>query len=119
MNQQKLNMIAMGFLIGAQLFMLQWVFEHPPRKPLGIVDAHALVSLEAQKALALYPKNQLPPEKLHEIAMHLKKRVEAFAAEQKIILLAQGAVWGGALPDYTESVMEWLKQGEISDVEAP
>ncbi len=113
MIHQKLNMIAIGFLIGVQLFMLQWILELPPQKPLAVVDVQALVSVEAQKALALYPKNQLPPEKLHEIAMHLKKRVEAFAEAQKITLLAQGAVWGGTLPDYTESVMEWLKKEEV------
>ena len=109
MNKRTFNSIVIGVLSGLQLCMMVFLLQQPPQKNFGVVDAHALVSIEAQKVVAEYPKNQLPPEKLHEIAMHLKKRVEHFASVHKIILLAQGAVWGGELPDYTESVMTWLK----------
>ncbi len=109
MNKRIFNRIVIGFLAGLQLCTLVFVWQQPPQKNFGVVDAHALVSIEAQKVVAKYPKNQLPPEKLHEIAMHLKKRVEHFASTHKITLLAQGAVWGTELPDYTESVMTWLK----------
>jgi hypothetical protein len=109
MNKQTFNRMVIGFLSGLQLCTLVFVLKKPSQKNFGVVDAHALVSIEAQKVMAEDPKNQLPPEKLHEIAMHLKKRVEHFASTHTIILLAKGAVWGGELPDYTDSVMTWLQ----------
>ena len=80
------------------------------KKPtLGVIDTHALVAIEAQKIAALYPNN-IPAEKLQQMADQLKNRVEEAAKKEGFILLAKGAVWGGELPDFTEIMIEKLKK---------
>ena len=120
MNTRFLSALTIGFLCSLQLLTLLWIFQHRAPERFGLVDTQAIVSLEAQRSLALYPKNQLPPEKINEIARRLKKRVAEFAEANQIILLAQAVVWGGTLPDYTESVIQWLKtEDEINAQSMP
>ncbi len=84
------------------------VYQTLQKPTFGTIDTHALVALEAKAMAKLYSKETLPPEVLQKIADKLKSHVEDFAREQRIILLAKGAVWGGELPDFTEIMIQRL-----------
>jgi hypothetical protein len=77
---------------------------------IGLVDAQLLITNQAQKIASLYPNDNLPPEKLLQLAEQIKSSVETHAKNNNIILLAKGAVWGGKLPDYTENIIAALKE---------
>lgn len=101
-------------LLGAGLWLLSltlfsiWTTVQKPT--IGVIDTHALVALEAKAMTELYPKGTVPSETLQKIADKLKITVAAFAKEQNCIFLAKGAVWGGELPDFTDLIIEKLKE---------
>ena len=86
------------------------VLQTVQRPTIGIIDAHALVAIEAKTFAQLYPKGSVPPEALQKIADKLKDAVADFAKEKGLVLLAKGAVWGGELPDFTDLMIEYLKK---------
>jgi cytochrome c biogenesis protein ResB len=76
----------------------------------GVVDTQALVQFEAEKLAKESPQEVLSDEKLEHIAERLKQKVKLFAYFNKVVVLAKGAVWGGNLPDYTEMILEDVKE---------
>lgn len=76
----------------------------------GVVDTQALVQLEAEKLAKESPQEALSDEKLEHIAERLKQKVKLFAYFNQVVVLAKGAVWGGNLPDYTEMILEDIKE---------
>lgn len=94
-----------GFLILA-LFLVAQQFNKPI---LAVIDTQALVAIEAQKMAESYPNGKVQPEKIQSIADGLKRKVDRFAKEHQLVLLAKGAVWGGELKDYTEQMIEIMK----------
>jgi len=111
-----ISLFIVGFLIGGALIIGGLTLSHKPKPSLGIVDAHTLVTVEAQKVAKEYPKGVVPPEKIHSIAARLKKMVDHFASENQVIIFAKGAVWGGELPDYTDYFLEKLTEKWNPDV---
>ncbi len=79
-----------------------------PKPKIGFIDSQLLVTNQAQKIGALYPNGKLPPEKLQLLAMQIKDSVARYAKDHNLILLAKGAVWGGAV-DYTSNIIDALK----------
>jgi len=109
---KKNNSLILLFGLSGWLFILSlfFIWEVRQREAPGIIDTQAVVAIEAQKIVSLYPKGDIPPEKLQQLVEQLKSKVEAFAKSQNITLFAKGAVWGGSLPDYTDLVIESLKE---------
>lgn len=97
-----LSLVASGISISAQRSQFA----------LGIVDTNAIISLQAQGLAKLYPQGQIPPEKLKSISDHLKEMITQWAMNKGVILVAKGAVWGGSLTDYTQSLVHDLNLGE-------
>ncbi len=79
-----------------------------PTPKIGIIDSQLLVTNQAQKIGALYPNGKLPPEKLQLLATQIKDSTARYAKDHNLILLAKGAVWGGAV-DYTSNIIDALK----------
>ena len=102
--------LLVGLLIGVLLIFGYLKRAEPLYQPsFGIVDTQALVQFEAQKLAKESPRKELSDEKLEEIADRLKQKVKLFAYFNQVVVLAKGAVWGGDLPDYTETILEDLK----------
>ncbi len=100
-----------GFLIGI-FILFSFVKRVEPlyRPSFGVVDTQALIQFEAQKLAKESPQKELSEKKLEEVANRLKQKINLFAYNNEVVVLAKGAVWGGDLPDYTEMILEDLKK---------
>ena len=103
--------ILVGFFIGVSMVFGCLRLAKTRYKPsFGIVDTQALVQFEAEKLAKESPQKKLSSEKLEEIADALKQKVKLFAHFNDVVVLAKGAVWAGNLPDYTEMILEDVKE---------
>lgn len=82
-----------------------------PSLTIGVVDIQKLITNQAQYLASHYPKGQVPKEKLREAVEDLKETLDTWAYSHKTILIARRAVWGGPVPDYTESFTNLLQKG--------
>ncbi len=77
----------------------------------GTIDVQKLISAEAQKLASIYPKGDVPPEKLQALIESIRGNIQNFTRNKKVILFAKGAVLSGNIPDYTESIIKGLEEG--------
>jgi|JI6StandDraft_1071083.scaffolds.fasta_scaffold183412_2 hypothetical protein len=80
------------------------------KQKIGLIDSQMLITNQAQKIASLYPKGNVPTEKLQQLADQIKNSVDFYARANNIILLAKHAVWGGDLPNYTQNIIEANKE---------
>ncbi|MEI6627996.1 MAG: hypothetical protein WCN27_01125 [Alphaproteobacteria bacterium] len=79
-------------------------------KKLGTVDMQHLLSEQSQKLAKAYPSGTVPSGVMQQVVEEIKAVVASFGQEQKLTLLAKGAVLSGELPDYTETFKEILNE---------
>lgn len=78
-------------------------------KKLGTVDMQHLLSEQSQKLAKAYPSGTVPQGVMEQVVEEIKAVVASFGQEQKLTLLAKGAVISD-LPDYTETFKEILNE---------
>ena len=90
--------------------VLAYNFYH--RSYNGFVDVQALVTIEAEKLAKKYPKGDVPENLMEKALEVLKIRSQQFSKEHGVNLLVKGAIWSGAYSDYTDRMIEYLKEEE-------
>ena len=83
-------------------------------KKLGTVDMQRLLSEQSQKLAKAYPSGTVPPGVMQQVIEEIKAVIDSFGQDQKLTLLAKGAVLSGELPDYTETFKEIIKDMSTS-----
>jgi hypothetical protein len=78
-------------------------------KKLGTVDMQHLLSEQSQKLAKAYPSGTVPQGVMEQVVEEIKAVVASFEQEQKLTLLAKGAVISD-LPDYTETFKDILNE---------
>lgn len=75
----------------------------------GTIDVHKIITYEAQKLASIYPKGDVPTEKLRGLIDSIQDNIQRVTHNKKIILLSRTAVLSGNVPDYTESFIKELE----------
>ena len=63
------------------------------------------MSAQSQQLAKSYPNGQVPPGVMQQVVEDIKTVIQDFGQDQKITLLAKGAVLSGELPDYTQEIL--------------
>ncbi|MBY0281473.1 MAG: hypothetical protein K2W94_04865 [Alphaproteobacteria bacterium] len=81
-----------------------------PKYAFGTIDTNVLIAKQSQILAKHYPHPQgkVSHHLLQQGADEIKEKVATFAKENNLVLIAKGAIWGGALPDYTEKIFHLL-----------
>ena len=85
-------------------------------KKLGTVDMQHLLSEQSQKLAKAYPSGTVPQGVMEQVVEEIKAVVASFGQEQKLTLLAKGAVISCELPDYTETFKDILNESSSKTV---
>ena len=85
-----------------------WAFS-PKAPQLAVVDMKALISIGSQ---SLAKSGRTSTREVQDWGDRLKEGLEYYAQERQLVLLAKGAVVGNSLPDVTEEVLGFFKEGE-------
>ena len=80
------------------------------QEKLATIDVQHLINQQAQNLAGRYPKGKVPEAKLQQLVGRLKNVVEVYAEKNNVILLSKNSVLGGKLPDYTQVILEKLKE---------
>lgn len=75
----------------------------------GTIDLPKIITFEAQKLASIYPKGEVPSEKLRGLIDSIQGNIQRIALDKKIILLVKSAVLSGNVPDYTDSFIKELE----------
>ena len=81
-------------------------------KKLGTVDMQLLLSEQSQKLANAYPSGTVPSGVMQQVVEEIKAVIELYGQEQKLTLLAKGAVISCDLPDYTEILKDILNKSD-------
>lgn len=76
---------------------------------IGTIDIQKIITHEAQKLATIYPKGDVPTDKLHGLIDTIRDNIQKVAQDKKIIFLAKGAVLSGNVPDYTDNFINELE----------
>lgn len=79
-------------------------------KKLGTVDMQRLLSEQSQKLAKAYPSGTVPPGVMQQVIEEIKAVIELYGQDQKLTLLAKGAVISCDLPDYTGTFKDILNE---------
>jgi hypothetical protein len=110
LNQQNLSLAVLvtGFSLSV-ISLCLGLSNTNTNKKLGTVDMQSLLSEQSQKLAKAYPSGTVPPGVMQQVVEEIKAVVASFGQEQKLTLLAKGAVISD-LPDYTETFKEILNE---------
>ncbi len=116
-NQQNLTLVALAttFSLSVTAFCLGLSNTNTSKK-LGTVDMQHLLSEQSQKLAKAYPSGKVPQDVMQQVVEEIKAVIASFGQEQKLTLLAKGAVISCELPDYTEAFKEILNETSIKTV---
>ncbi len=80
-------------------------------KPLkmGTIDTGLIIAEKAKILAKQDLKAYLSPLKMRQVGDEIKEDVAKWATQNKVTLIAKGAIWSENLPDYTESVLVALQ----------
>jgi hypothetical protein len=76
----------------------------------GTVDMHALILEQSQSLAKAYPTGQVPPRIMQQVVEDIKGVIERYGQDQKLTLLAKGAVLSFDVPEHTEIVKAILNE---------
>lgn len=110
-NIKYTSYVAVIFLISALILLMIGFFGFKKPDRLGIIDVQKIISYQAKKLAEIYPKGEVPPEKLRALIGSIQSSIQKLAENNRIILLSSTVVLSGAVPDYTESLMKELEDG--------
>ena len=108
-NQQNLSLVALATTFSLSVISLCLVLSNTNTK-LGTVDMQHLLSEQSQKLAKAYPSGTVPQGVMEQVVEEIKAVVASFGQEEKLTLLAKGAVISGELPDYTETFKDILNE---------
>ena len=116
-NQQNLSLVALVTTFSLSVIALCLGLSNTnTNKKLGTVDMQHLLSEQSQKLAKAYPSGTVPSGVMQQVIEEIKSVIASFGQEQKLTLLAKGAVLSGELPDYTETFKEILKESSAKTV---
>ncbi len=75
----------------------------------GTVDVQKLINIEAQKLASIYPKGEVPQEKLQALIDHVRAIVQNTAQKRNMVLLSKGVVLSLNVPDCTDLIIKALE----------
>ncbi len=104
-TSQRLNLIGLVAAFGLSITAFWLGVSNARSKPLGLVDMQLLLSAQSQQLAKTYPNGQVPPGVMQQIVEDIKTVIQDYGQDQKITLLAKGAVLSGELPDYTQEIL--------------
>ena len=108
-NQQKLTLVALVTTFSLSVAALCLGLSNPSKK-LGTVDMQSLLSEQSQNLAKAYPSGAVPQGVMQQVIEEIKEVIDSFGQEQKLTLLAKGAVLSCELPDYTEIFKDILNE---------
>ena len=102
---QRLNLIGLiaAFSLSVAAFLL--VLVNVRSQKWGTVDMQALLQDQSQQLAKAYPNGSVPPGMMQQVVEDIKTLIQNFSQEQKITLLAKGAVLSGDYHDYTQEFL--------------
>ena len=104
-TSQRLNLIGLVAAFGLSIAAFWLGVSNARSKPLGLVDMQLLLGAQSQQLAKTYPNGQVPPGVMQQIVEDIKTVIQDYGQDQKITLLAKGAVLSGELPDYTQEIL--------------
>ena len=106
---QNLSLVALVTTFATVVMALCLGLSHTSKK-LGTVDMQLLLSEQSQKLAKAYSGGTVPQEVMQQVVEEIKGVIELYGQEQKLTLLAKGAVISCDLPDYTEVFKDILNE---------
>ena len=102
---QRLNLIGLmtAFSLSIAAFWLGLVSASSQK--WGTVDMQALLQNQSQQLARSYPNGSVPPGVMQQVVEDIKSMIKDFGQDQKITLLAKGAVLSGEYADYTQEIL--------------
>ena len=104
-TSQRLNLFGLMAAFGLSIAAFWLGVSNARSKPLGLVDMQLLLSAQSQQLAKSYPNGQVPAGVMQQVVEDIKTVIQDFGQDQKITLLAKGAVLSGELPDYTQEIL--------------
>lgn len=83
----------------------------------GTIDIQKIITHEAQKLASIYPKGDVPTEKLRGLIDSIQDNIQRVSHDKKIILLSRTVVLSGNVPDYTESFIKELGNESFEQIQ--
>jgi|688.fasta_scaffold24332_5 hypothetical protein len=105
-KEQHLNLICLVTTFCISLGAVWLGVNNASSKVLGTVDMQALLSNQSHQLAQSFPNGQVPPGVMQQAVEDIKAVIKDFGQDQKITLLAKGAVLSGELPDYTQEIIK-------------
>ncbi len=112
LNPQKLSLAALIITSSLSVAALWLGLNHGSADKLGTVDLQGILAEQSQKLAQAYPTGQVPPRIMQRVVEDIKGVIERYGQDQKITLLAKGAVLSGTIPEHTEAVKDILNEGK-------
>lgn len=75
----------------------------------GTVDMQKLINSEAQKLVSIYPKGEVPQEKLQGLIVHVRAIIQDAAQKKNMILISKSAILSNNVSDYTDLIIKALE----------
>jgi len=114
-KQQNLGLIALVTTFSLSVIALCIGLSNANTK-LGTVDMQLLLLEQSQKLAKAYPSGTVPSGVMQQVIEEIKSVIASFGQEQKLTLLAKGAVISCELPDYTETFKDILNESSSKTV---
>ena len=111
-KQQNLSLVALVTTFSLSTIVLCLGLSNASAKKLGTVDMQLLLSEQSQKLANAYPSGTVPSGVMQQVVEEIKAVIELYGQEQKLTLLAKGAVISCDLPDYTEILKDILNKSD-------
>ncbi len=108
-TNQRLSLIALVTVFSLSVAAL-WLGLSSSSPKLVTVDLPLILAERAQKLAKTYPSGTVPPGIMSRVVAEIKEVITAYGSDQKLTLLAKGAVLSGDLPDYTQVLQEILNE---------
>ena len=108
-NQQNLSLLALVTTFSLSVTALCLGLSNTSKK-LGTVDMQSLLSEQSQKLAKAYPSATVPSVVMQQVIEEIKAVIELYGQDQKLTLLAKGAVISCDLPDYTGTFKDILNE---------
>ena len=102
-----------GLIVVVLLLMLTLGFQSWQvlnKEKLATIDVQHLINQQAQALASRYPKGKVPEAKLQQLVSRLRGVVEVYAEKNNLVLLSKNSMLGGKLQDYTQVILEKLKE---------
>ena len=110
-NQQNLSLVGLVMTFSLSVTALCLGLSNTnTNKKLGTVDMQLLLSEQSQKLAKAYPSGTVPSGVMQQVVEEIKAVIELYGQDQKLTLLAKGAVISCDLPDYTETFKDILNE---------